>query len=195
MMGRTIFSIVIFCFLVISCKSDTKEESTSAIQQKIFQLQNQGWKSKTVSHFVGDITYSATEVPKEYYFLKQGLSLDSISKLSSQFSKERIIEVEFEHVNEVDLLLKEFTKLDYEKSVMYMSSGIQNDFFVVTQGKDTIPSIGVHFERHYKVSPFQRVLIYFTGVPENAPIQLIYRDRLFNNGNFKFKFEDVPLKL
>jgi len=77
---------------------------------------------------------------------------------------------------------------------MYLASTIRNDFMVVTSSNDTIPCSGVHFERHFKISPFKRVLLYFGGINPNETIQLIYRDRLYNNGIFKFKFNEIPFK-
>src|SRR5690606_9980118 len=117
--------------------------------------------------------------------------IDSISK---KYEYERVIEFEFEHNENKDLLESEFTGLDYEKSVSYMAAAIKNDFMLVTESNDTIPCSGVHFERHFKVSPFNRILLYFGNVSPTDNIQLIYQDRLFGNGIFKFTFDEFPFK-
>ena len=193
-MEKNIIFILLSIQLLLGCKSDSEEIDTREISRKLYQLENQGWKSKTISHFVGDITYRATEVPKEYYFLKNSLSLDSISKISKELSNERIVEIEFEHINHEDLLQKHFSDLNYEKAITYMASNIKNDLWAVTSKNDTIACSGVNFERHFKVIPFNRVLIYFGGIPEDESIQLIYKDGLFKNGIFKFKFDEIPFK-
>ncbi|MCF6306654.1 MAG: hypothetical protein L3J09_01730 [Flavobacteriaceae bacterium] len=36
--------------------------------------------------------------------------------------------------------------------------------------------------------------LYFGGINPNETIQLIYRDQLYNNGIFKFKFNEIPFK-
>ncbi|MFK5982275.1 MAG: hypothetical protein QM499_05115 [Flavobacteriaceae bacterium] len=183
--------IFVICFSCNKKNTDNKEPS-----YKVFQQENLGWKSKQIMHFANDIQYRATEVPIEYYLLKnKGKdNKEAIDTLSKKLSKERIIEFEFEHINNDDLLKSEYTTLDYDKSVMYLASTIRNDFMVVTSSNDTIPCSGVHFERHFKISPFKRVLLYFGGINPNETIQLIYRDQLYNNGIFKFKFNEIPFK-
>ena len=190
--------IYLFAITIIgSCNSGDKEKaSNNAISHKLFQLENRGWKSQRTTHFVNDIHYSATEVPKEYYLLKNKGSenLSHIDSLSKRHSRERVIEFEFEHINGDDLLREDYTALDYDRSVTYMASTIRGDFMVVTSKNDTIVCSGVQFERHFKVSPFKRVLLYFGGIDPSENIQLIYRDRLFGNGIFKFTFNELPFK-
>lgn len=189
--------LIVLCLIAFSCKTDVdKEYDDSNITYKLYQLENIGWKSKQVMHFANEIQYRATEVPAEYYLLKnqEAENYQSIDSLSKTYKKERIIEFEFEHINNKDLLKSEYTSLDYDKSVMYLSSTIRNDFMVVTESNDTIPCSGVHFERHFKISPFKRVLLYFGGINPSETIQLIYKDQLYNNGIFKFKFNEIPFK-
>lgn len=180
--------------ILASCNKGSENAGRSSA--KTYNLEGQQWKSKVRTHFSNDIYYRASEVPNAYYLLKQkdvlGKSFDSIMKASE---KERIIEFEFEHFNEYDLLTEEFTALDYDKAVEYMAFKIEKDFKVITSANDTIPCAGVHFERHFKISPFKRVLLYFNGIDPDETIQLIYQDQLFNNGIFKFKFEETPLKM
>src|SRR5690606_14199103 len=110
-------------------------------------------------------------------------------------NKERIIEVEFQHSNEADLLKEEFTKKTYDNAVKYMAFDIQGDFSVVTSSNDTIKCVGVNFERNFKVAPFKRVLLYFNNIKPNDNIELIYQDKLFGNGILKFNFKETPIKL
>lgn len=186
--------ILLFCVLVFSCKSDTINKEEDAY--RVFEMGELGWKSKKITHFVNDLQYRATEIPKEYYILKNEenktkFHIDSVSK---KYENERIIEFEFEHINSDDLLKQEYTSLDYEKSVMYLASTIQKDFMAITSSKDTIVCSGVLFERHFKVSPFKRIILYFGGIHPEETIQLIYQDNLYNNGIFKFKFNEIPFK-
>lgn len=190
--------IYLFAITIIgSCNSGDKEkDSNNAISHKLFQLENRGWKSQRTTHFVNDIHYSATEVPNEYYLLKTegGLDLSQIDSLSKNHNRERVIEFEFEHIHGEDLLREGYTALDYDRSVTYMASTIRGDFMAITSGNDTIPCSGVQFERHFKVSPFNRILLYFGGIDPSENIQLIYNDRLFNNGIFKFTFNELPFR-
>ncbi len=194
-MGRYVFIGLLF-IIFFSCK-DTghKGSSKSDVDQKLYTLQGEGWKSKRVSHLAGDIQYRATQVPVEYYLLKSLQdNQDSITSLARDMANERIVEMEFEHFGKSDLLEQDFTGMDYDRSVSYMANTIQGDFMAVTQTGDTIPCSGVHFERHFKVSPFKRVILYFGGIPQQQPIQVIYNDRLFGNGIFKFSFDQQPFK-
>jgi hypothetical protein len=66
---------------------------------------------------------------------------------------------------------------------------------VVTAKKDTIPCSGVTFERNYKIAPYQKVLLFFSGIDPNDKIQLVYNDYLFRKGTLKFKFKDTYTKI
>ena len=120
--------------------------------------------------------------------------LSQIDSLAKVLINERVIEFEFEQLNENDLLKEEYTNMDYDNSVNYMGSKISKDFLVVTSQNDTLTCSGVQFERHFKVSPFKRILLYFGNIDPSESIQLIYHDRLFGNGIFKFKFNELPFK-
>lgn len=191
-----IFFFLFLCTIQYACKDSKNNSEVKNTAYKLFQLENDGWKSKSITHFVNEIQYKATEVPIEYYLLKdQGSNnLSKVDSLSKKLNKERVIEVEFEHINNEDLLKSEYTSLDYDKSVMYLASTIRADFKAVTSSNDTIACAGVQFERNFKVAPYKKVLLFFGSIEPNETIQLIYEDRLFNNGIFKFKFNEVPFK-
>lgn len=164
---------------------------------KFFNLAVDGWKSKRINQYIKNINYTATEVPLQYYILKENQNfepkkVDSIFKLHKN---ERIVEIEFSHDEEKDLLLKDFTNMPYENAVKYMSFKMKKDFKVVTSSKDTVVCSGVLFERNFKVAPFKRALLYFGDIPETDNIQLLYNDQLFGNGIIKFNFKSTPLKL
>jgi hypothetical protein len=178
----------------MSCNPDQKSVETQ--DYKFFNLQKQGWKSKQISQFINDINYTATEVPLQYYILKN--SEDSIEKVDSIYSsnsKERIIEIEFQHAKKSDLLKEEFTQKSYEDAVKYLSFQIEKDFTVITSSNDTITCSGAHFERNFKVAPFKRALLYFNNIDPADHIKLIYQDQLFGNGIIKFNFQETPIKL
>ncbi|MBX2828555.1 MAG: hypothetical protein KTR22_10335 [Flavobacteriaceae bacterium] len=189
-------SILILTVVVLACQGNPDSQNKNVdIAHKLYTLEDAGWRSKRVAHLTGDIQYRATQVPVEYYLLRSlGGDRDSLASLSGTMAGERIVEVEFEHFGKGDLLEERHTGLDYDRSVSYMAQGLSGDFTAVTATGDTIPCSGVHFERHFKVSPFKRVILYFGGVPEGEGIQLIYNDRLFGNGIFKFTFEERPFK-
>lgn len=185
--------LLIISILLLSCNDSDKSYSS---REKVFSYNGQQWKSHTKTHFAKSQYYRATEVPNLYYLLKNEDNLDvSIEEALKSTEEERVIEFEFEHFEAKDLLLKDFTNLEYEDAVKYMSFKIRKDFSVVTSKNDTISCNGVHFERHFKISPLNRVLLYFNGIPATESIQLVYNDNLFNNGIFKFKFEEEPIKL
>ncbi len=190
-----IYFVVFFVLGVLtSCSKSTKTSNIS--EYKFFNLQQQGWKSKRVTHFVNDINYTATEVPIQYYLLKD--NQNDYAKVDSLYQsniKERIIEIEFQHANEIDLLLKDYTNKSYDDAVKYMAFTIGEDFTVVTSSNDTIPCSGINFERNFKIAPFKRVLLYFNDIDPNDHIKLIYQDHLFGNGIVKFNFKETPLKL
>ncbi|OEK09137.1 hypothetical protein A8C32_10405 [Flavivirga aquatica] len=193
-LNQLIFFVFLIATLLVSC-GDSKKSGVKQ-EYKYFSLKQQGWKSKRVNQFVNNINYTATEVPLQYYLLKSTKgnykTVDSLYKISS---KERIIEVEFQHVKQTDLLLSEYTNKSYDDAVKYMAFTIEKDFTVVTSSNDTISCSGVNFERNFKVAPFKRVLLYFNNINHKDNIKLIYQDQLFGNGIIKFNFNETPLKL
>lgn len=184
---------------MLNYSCDTKNKSSIAnnqISYKNYEGSGQNWKSKTVSHFGTDITYRATEIPKNYFFTKnlKGTS-EHIDSIVKNTGLERIIEFEFENSDGEDLLESQFTQMDYDDSVIYLANTIQKDFKIVTSTNDTLSCIGVQLERHFQVTPFKRLLLFYNGVSENENIQLIYQDNLFKNGIFKFSFNENLLEL
>lgn len=190
-----VFLSVFLCLLVIACKKT--DSSNKEAQFKLYNLANTGWKSKTLSHDVSSINYKATQVPLQYYILKNGPSQDPIKvdSIYKSHANERIIEFEFQHDSKDDLLKGEYTNKGYTESVKYMSFQLQNDFEVITDSGKRVVCSGVTFERNFKVAPFKRVLLHFANIPENENIQLLYEDKLFGNGLFKYNFKETPIKL
>lgn len=186
--------LCVFFIVFFGCKKENEQKPT--VDYKFFNLQQQGWKSKRITQLAKDINYSATEVPLYYYLLKNiGDDYAKVDSIYNANSKERIVEVEFQHTNQEDLLQEEFTNKSYEDAVEYMAFTIERDFMVVTSSNDTIRCSGANFERNFKVAPFKRVLLYFNNINPNDNIKLIYQDHLFGNGIIKFNFQETPLKL
>jgi len=182
--------------LAFSCKRD-KTTFTSDVEERMFNLEQIGWKSNQIIHQFPEIRYKATQVPLQYYILKNEGSNDltKVDSIYQTVKNERVIEMEFQQEREDDLLKSKYTNRGYEESVKYMSFYIERDFKAVTQSGDTVRCAGVTFERNFKVAPFKRVLLHFGNIPEGEHIQLIYDDQLFGNGLIKFKFTETPIKL
>lgn len=187
------FMFLVLIALFASCNNGQKTKETS--DYKFFTLKQQGWKSKRVNQYINDINYTATEVPLQYYLLRHQDDPTKVDSLFEVYERERILEVEFQHTNEADLLLPDYTNKSYEAAVKYMAFAIEKDFTVVTTSNDTIKCAGVNFERNFKIAPFKRVLLYFNDIDPNENIKLIYQDHLFGNGIIKFGFNQTPLKL
>ncbi|WP_396591861.1 hypothetical protein [Allomuricauda sp. R78024] len=198
-MKDTILIPFIFFIIISAASCDrTKDANTSLpIGYKFFNLEQAGWKSKSASHNLSNIEYTATWVPIQYYIIKNSGNGNPslIDSIYQSHKDERVIEVEFKHTAKDDLLKTQYTQMDYESAVKYMSFSLEKDFVAITQLGDTINCSGVTFERNFKVAPFKRILLHFGGIPENDQIQLVYHDKLFSNGILKFKFTEKPLKL
>lgn len=196
-MSRTyLCSIVIGVFMIFAMSCKKSNTNYTDQDYKFFNLSQEGWKSQRIIQFIDDINYTATEVPLQYYLLKNiGNNPQKIDSVFATNSDERVIEIEFQHADQTDLLLQEYTNKTYEDAVKYMSFKIEKDFKVVTTSNDTIMCSGVHFERNFKVAPFKRLLLYFNDIKPEDNIQLIYQDNLFGNGIIKFNFKETPLKL
>ena len=186
-------------FISLSIFSCTKEKKNkdSRIEYKLFNLEKSGWKSKSISHFLSGIEYKATLVPLQYYIIRNegNNDLKKVDSIYESLKNERVIEVEFQHEEEEDLLKSEYTNRDYASAVKYMSFSIKKDFKVITQAGDTLSCLGVTFERNFKIAPFKKLLLHFGNISPTEDIKLIYNDNLFGNGLLKFRFTETPIKL
>lgn len=192
MKGLNKYYFILLIFILFSCKKDDKATDDSEIRDRYFNLEKIGWKSRVYNQYVDDINFTATEVPIQYYLLKDkgNENLKLVDSLYEENKTERIIEFTFHQDEEKDLLKNNFTGMSYEDGVKYMSFGLDKDFYVVTSKNDTINCSGVTYERNYKIAPYQKVLLFFSGIDSNDKIQLIYNDILFRKGMLKFKFKD-----
>lgn len=189
---RTKLIICFFCFVgLLSC---SKEKKTETLEQ--LNIGNYSWDSFKVSEMRAGMTYSATQLPIEYY-LRKNIGVDKqkeVDSLVETMKTERVIIAEFNHLSQKDVLIDEYTHRSYEDAVKYIASPIYEDYKFVTSSQDTIPCSGVLFERNFNVAPFKRVLLYFNGVPPGDTGELVYNDQLFGNGSFTFKLNKKPLK-
>jgi hypothetical protein len=187
-----LFYVLLF-LICLSCKKEINNDTkVSEISDRYFNLEKIGWKSRAYTQKVGDIGFTAIEVPIQYYILKDlgKENLILVDSLYEENKRERIFEFTFQQDEEKDLLIRDFTGMHYTDAVKYMSFGLEKDFYVVTSKKDTITCSGVTYERNYKIAPYQRVLLFFSGIDSNDKIQLVYTDYLFRKGILKFKFKD-----
>lgn len=183
---------ILSLLLLFSCKKESSTTKDSEIRDRYFNLEKIGWKSRSYTQKINDIGFSATEVPIQYYLLKD-LGIENVVLIDSLYEenkRERVLEFVFQQDEEKDLLTKDFTGLDYTDAVKYISFGLKKDFYVVTSKKDTITCSGVTFERSYNIAPYQKVLLFFSGIDPEEKIQLVYNDHLFRKGILKFKFKD-----
>ncbi len=194
MRGIRILQLILSVLVLFSCddKKGTGPKSDDEIRYKYFSLEKNGWKSRSHTNTINDINFTATEVPLQYYIVKDVgtqnlLAADSIYNANK---RERIIEFEFLHTEEKKLLDEKITHRNYTESIEYISFGIQHDFYAVTHKNDTIKCSGIMYERAYNVAPHERVLLFFSGIDPAEDIQLVYTDHLFGNGTLKFRFKE-----
>lgn len=190
------FVLVLLFLVLFSCKNDNSHlvnTDDSEIRDRYFNLEKIGWKSRVYTQKVDDIGFIATEVPIQYYLLKDfgTENLKNVDSLYEVNKRERVLEFTFQQEEEKDLLSKDFTGMDYTAAVKYMAFGLNKDFYVVTSKNDTIQCSGVTYERSYKIAPYQKVLLFFSGIDPDEKIQLVYTDFLFRKGTLKFKFKDT----
>lgn len=188
LISTVILSLLYFLFF-------KKEVNDSRIRYELYSLENIGWKSKKYSQKVDDITFTAIEVPIQYYILKdQGKSdLFKIDSIFQENKKERVYEFLIEQDDKKDLLQKNYSDLNYQDAVSYLSFNIEKDFYLVTDSHDTIKTSGVLYERNFKIAPYQKVMVFFSDVDPKAKTQLIYKDVLFKKGTLKFRLKE-PIK-
>lgn len=195
-----LFSVLVLTFslgLYFYYSNFNKVIDDSKIRHQLYSLENVGWKSKKHEQKVDDISFVATEVPIQYYILKNEgkQNLFNVDSIYQANKTERIYEFTIQQDEEKDLLDRKFTKLPFDETIKYLSFNMQNDFSIVTKKNDTIKCNGVTFERNFKIASFQKVLVYFSGIQPDEKVQLVYNDKLFHKGILKFRFKDSYIKI
>lgn len=192
----SIFGICVLMGILISCKEGQADPSEE-LAERYFNLEKVGWKSREYSQQASGIRYTATEVPIQYYLLKNigKENIDAVDAAYGENSSERIIEFTFDAALQDDILLEKYTGMNAGDSQKYMAFGLDKDFYAVTSKNDTIRCEGVSYERSYQLAPYERVLLFFTGIDPDEKIQLVYEDHLFKNGTLKFQFRDTYTKI
>lgn len=182
---------------LFGCSDKNKQLKATEAGYKLYNLENAGWKSMAMAHNRNGIQYKATLVPIQYYILKNEGALDpkKVDSIYNVHKGERVLEIEFSNASKDDLLTANFTNRSYQSAVEYMSFKIRQDFKVLTEANDTINCAGVLFERNFKLAPFKRLVLHFSGIPEDDNITLLHEDQLFGNGSMQYQFNDIPLKL
>lgn len=191
-----IFYLSLLISILISCK-DEQIDDRDKITERYFNLEKIGWKSREYSQKVDKIQYKAIEVPIQYYLLKNlgKENLEAVDQEYEERKSERIIEFTFDSDTDDNILLEKYTGMSMDNSLKYMAFGLDKDFYVVTSSKDTVRCEGVSYERSYQIAPYERVLLFFTGINPEEKIQLVYEDHLFRNGRLKFQFKDTYTKI
>ena len=209
-MKKIIIFWLFFAF-IFSCKKDVKnipnnstnsgiddnnmyDEANSLDKTKTFYIGKDEYYSKKITQRIGDIYYTATIMPIDYY-IKKNLKIfdkDSLKYYRIKLKGEKIVQFEFQQKEKKDLLQSSFTNTDYESAVKYMSFSIKNDFYGINSKGDTIYCRGILFERNFKLAPFKRILIYFKDQENINSLKLVYNDNLFQNGLIKFNLWSKP---
>jgi len=176
---------------VITSEEDIYTDDNFKDVKKTFSFEGQNFETSKRTIKIGEIFFTAIILPNEYY-IRKNLKIknkDSIKSYIKRFENEKIIQFDFQHEERKDLLLQEFTGVNYKKSVEYMSNLIHHDFYAITSEGDSIKSSGVLFERNFNLAPRKRLLLYFNTEKNADKLKLVYDDRIFKKGIIKFNLQ------
>lgn len=184
--------LLIVSICLVSCKND---EVKSAYNY--YNLEQVGWKSRTVTNHYSNVYYKAALVPTAYYVLKSEGVEDTkrVDSIMASVNDERIFELEISLNDRKEVFDASNIKMSTNEAIKHLAFGIQEDLSILLKNGKKIDCQGVTFERNYHLAPFKRILVHFSGVPENSELTLLYNDNLFEHGNMSFTFEETPIIL
>jgi hypothetical protein len=188
-----LITLLIFMSL-IGCKNEDVEEE---LNYKYFKLEKQGWKSKTSIEDLGDVKCKATEVPIQYYILKEqkNKGIKYVDSVYQAHKYERIFEVEFDHKENKDLKKAIQSNFSESQLIEYLSFGITEDFSVYNQKRKEYKCQGVIYEGNGNFQDNSKLILFFSDINPTDTIYLVYKDKLFNSGKLKFRFKETVEKL
>lgn len=144
-----------------------------------------------VEHRREDVIFRMKKVPTELYLNKEipNATKSEFDSLLNELKGEQVFYFEIEDVQNQDLL-KKYHAANYDGAVKYLSFDILNDLRICTQAGDTLKPNFALYERNFHLAPFERVLIDFSGLDQEAAFEFIYQDNLFGKGELRFSFPD-----
>lgn len=177
---------ILLFFILLACTSKDKKTTTTEIKR--IHTPEGTFRTRSVTQYTDQINYTASILPLTYYIRKteKNISTKNLQSILEQNKHEKIIEFYFKNEENKNLLKSEFTQMDEKSMTEYIAFKIQEDFYLKTKKNQKIPCLGVHFERNFNVAPYQKLLLYFSNVPIEEEVQLVYSDQLFKNGILKF---------
>jgi hypothetical protein len=190
--------LIAFLFLILTIQSCVLKP-----QEKFEISQYIDWVSSPQNGFVNckDLNqiefcgfYHSPEYQAIQVVTENGLSIDSISKLSQNYREWitfsfRIKSIKGTHpLKDGNIVQKEY----FEKLQYYINA--QSDFKLVIDDSDTLECSLYHFERNFGSAPYINVNIGFKRDREiTNNVTLLYFDRVFSNGLIKYKYDEEKL--
>lgn len=159
------------------------------------EIENNNEREYIVQHYdqqKGDIKFRLSKVPSGLFAERMVAKDPSLSfdEIYNDIASEQVFYLEFQENQKQDLMKKYF-KDDMDAAVSYMSFGIQENIRIRTLEGEIIKPNYTQYERTFHLTPYERIMINFSGLDENKEYELVYQDELFGKGEIIFP---LPVK-
>lgn len=148
---------------------------------------------------VEDLSYSLQYKPADYMVCmeerKDNISANELSEKRKEYSELEYYDLKIEMEKGQGELLKHHIPISssYEQRVNYYAFKMQKDIYMVSAG-DTISCAMFHFERAYDIAPYSKFLLAFAKTKNDKDKIIVFDDKIFNKGIFKFRFSQEEIK-
>lgn len=200
---------ILFVLLFVSCSEEKSDQMNSCVvidsaesysnsieDQEDFEEYSTWLKSEESNHFctksINEFNYVALLEPSFYSYVKNE-GIDKVGKFHAEdFSNQTRIEYSISVPGLNGELIKYLIqgREDYNERIQYYSFNVSKDMFLVVEG-DTVGCGMSVWEREFNSNPSIKLQLLFPLSHEELrgkSVQLVYYDRVFDNGLVKMKF-------
>lgn len=191
-------AIKFWCIIIVSLAVSCKKQTLSERDYIRYVEENENGLVKTVD--IGDLRYKVQYKPHDYILaheLKGGNDSERLSRLNQMKGTAWFnITIARPGKGESPLRYNVSSLEEYNHRYNYFLTAAARDL-ALAYGGDTLFPISYHFETSYNLAPVETMIVGF-GLPADSVagqnMQLIFYDRVFNNGIIKTSFTKESLQ-
>lgn len=208
-------SYFLLCTLfVISCASENSSEintknGNQTIQYNDFENQNREFIHTGELKFIqptddkalvvqriekieNNIAFTIDLIPNELFLKNKGLRGDRLLNALQETQDELIFYLDIQSLLSKDVI-KEYQEENYDETINYLNGEVLNDFELFIDNSESKKPDYVMLERDYGISPYERLILGFSGLSDYNSLNVVFSDRLFTKKKIKFEFANQNL--
>lgn len=187
-MNNLIIFFISSLFLLFSCESSQKTRLILDSESQLVSWYKENKKLLVREKQLNFINIKGQFIPNQIVELREKGEINLV--FEKEYSRFEYYQVEFSlPESNVNFLKSGISNLGYQELVDYLSYKIVNDF-TLNINDSVVACKNVVFERSFGIKPSVTLNLVFDSIEKFGTRQLVYKDRIFNEGIIKLKIVD-----